>query len=238
MSKHSKWSKVKHQKAVTDAKKAKAYTRFARLVTVAAREGGGDPAFNFKLRTAVDLALANNLPKEVIDRAIKRGVGSEDGGRIEEVLYEGYGPGGVGVLVEALTDNRNRTSGNIKHIFSSHGGSLGASGSVQWMFERSAVVRLEDGQNIDDEAELAFIDAGANDVVREEGIIVGAPESLARLRSATEQAGLKVVEAAIEWSPKDPVAVDEGTREGLVELIDALDEDEDVANVVSNAFGS
>lgn len=136
MSKHSKWSKVKNYKGAVDAKRSAVFTKLGRGITVASREGGGDPSFNFRLRTAIDLALAANMPKDNIERAVKKGTGEIAGEKIETVLYEGFGPGGVAVLVEALTDNRHRTSGNLKFIFSSHGGNLGGSGSVQWQFER------------------------------------------------------------------------------------------------------
>src|SRR5690606_497539 len=142
MAGHSKWANIKHRKGATDKKRATLFTKLAKNITVSAREGG-DPEFNFRLRTAIDKALGNNMPKDNIERAIKRGTGEGDGGIIEEVIYEGYGPGGVAVLVEALTDNRNRSSANIKSIFTKNGGSFGASGSVQWMFERRGEILME-----------------------------------------------------------------------------------------------
>jgi YebC/PmpR family DNA-binding regulatory protein len=237
MSKHSKWSKVKHQKAVADVKKAAVFTKLARAITVAAREGGGDPAFNFKLRTAIDLALAANMPKDNVERAVKKGTGEAASDRIEEVVYEGYGPGGVAVVVEALTDNRNRTSSNLKHVFSSHGGNLAGSGAVQWMFDRRAVVRAKAEGPLGEEAELALIDAGAEDLAVEDGeaVIVGQPDALARLRDKAESLGLAVTGAGFERVAKEPVAVaDPGTREGLEALFEALDDDEDVGSIYSN----
>lgn len=234
MSKHSKWSKVKYQKAVTDVKKAQAYTKYARLITVAAREGGGDAGFNFKLRSAIDLALANNLPKDNIDRAVKRGLGDEDGGAIEEAIYEGYGPGGVGVIVEALTDNRNRTSASIKHIFATHGGAFGATGSVQWMFEHKAVVRGSVAKPLAGDQELLLIDAGAEDIVAEDDAVIvsGKPENLAMLRIAAEKVGLKVDEMQLEWIAKETVSISDGeTAEKVRTLLEALDENDDVSAV-------
>ncbi|MEY4744241.1 MAG: hypothetical protein RL272_186 [Candidatus Parcubacteria bacterium] len=236
MSKHSRWSKVKHQKGPADAKRAAVFTKMARVITVAAREGGGDPNFNFKLRSAVDQALEANLPKENIERAIKKGTGEIASERIEEIVYEGFGPGGVAILVEALTDNRNRTSSNIKHTFSVNGGNMAGSGAVQWMFERKAVVRLKGGAPAE-EAELALIDAGADDISTDDGeaTVVGAPDALARLRDAALGLGFKVVSAGFEWSAKEKAgAVDGETREKLEALLEALDEDEDVNAVYAN----
>jgi YebC/PmpR family DNA-binding regulatory protein len=236
MSKHSKWSKVKYQKAVTDVKKAAVYTKMARLITVATREGGGDPNFNFRLRSAIDAALAANLPKDNIERAIKRGTGEEGGDVTESVLYEGYGPGGVGILVEALTDNRNRTSGTIKHAFSSNGGTMAGSGSVQWMFGRHGFIRLGVA-SLSDETQLAIIDAGASDLSEtDEGIEVRcAPESLGKVRGSIEALGLKVEEAGFAWSPKERKEVDQVTGEALGELVAALEDDEDVNEVFTTA---
>lgn len=237
MSKHSKWSKVKHQKAVTDVRKAAVYTKMARLITVAARESGGDPAFNFKLRTAIDSALAANLPRENIERAIKRGTGEIKGDATESVLYEGYGPGGIGILVEALTDNRNRTSGNIKYLFSSHGGNLAGSGAVQWMFDRRGVVRLSDKGPLPGSTILSLIDAGAFEIDGEgdEVAISCKPEALGKIRAATDALGLHVAEAGFEWKAKEPKDIDDVVGEQLRVLVEALEEDEDVSEVFTAA---
>ncbi|HSD12884.1 MAG TPA: YebC/PmpR family DNA-binding transcriptional regulator, partial [Patescibacteria group bacterium] len=207
MSKHSKWSKVKHYKGAADAKRAAVFTKMARVITVAAREGGGDPNFNFKLRSAIDQALEANLPKDNIDRAIKKGTGEIASDRIEEVLYEGYGPGGVAILVEALTDNRNRTSSNVKHTFSVNGGNMAGSGAVQWMFERKGVVVLK-GPKPSEDAELALIDAGADDIATEgdEVAVTGAPDALGKLRDAAVKLGYKVANAGFDWSAKERTA--------------------------------
>jgi YebC/PmpR family DNA-binding regulatory protein len=239
MSKHSKWAKVKHQKGGVDAKRSAVFTKMARLITVAAREGGGDANFNFKLRTAVERALAENLPKENIDRAIKKGTGEIASDRIEEIIYEGYAPGGLPVIVEALTDNRNRTAANLKYIFSVGGGSFAATGAVQWMFERKAAVRLKAAALTEDQ-ELALIDAGADDLVADAGdeeapptvLVHGAPEALGRLRTAAEQSGLAVEDAALAWVPKEkapPVPAD--LMEKAAELFSSLEDDEDVSEI-------
>jgi len=237
MSKHSKWAKVKNFKGAVDAKRAAAFTKLARVITVAAREGGGDPNFNFKLRTAVELAQAGSMPKDNIERAIKRGTGGGEGENIEEVLYEGYGPGGAAVVVEALTSNRNRTSSNLKHILSVHGGNLGSAGSVIWMFVRKSVLRIESAKPLSESEELSLIDAGAEDIAADaEGIDVTGPiEALNRLREAAEKLGLKVVGAGLEWLPKETAAVaDPDVRGKLEGLFEALDDDEDVNTIYYN----
>jgi len=237
MSKHSKWAKVKHQKGATDSKRAAVFTKLARVITVAAREGGGDTNFNFKLRTAVELAQAGSMPKENIERAIKRGIGGGEVENIEEVLYEGYGPGGAAVVVEALTSNRNRTSSNLKHILSVHGGNLGSAGSVIWMFARKSVLRVERSKPLGESEELALIDAGADDIAADsEGVdIMGPIEALNKLREAAEKLGLKVVGAGLEWLPKEIVAVADPEARGKLEgLFEALDDDEDVNTIYYN----
>ncbi len=239
MSKHSKWSKVKHYKGAADAKRAAVFTKMARVITVAAREGGGDPNFNFKLRSAIDQALEANLPKDNIDRAVKKGTGEIASDRIEEVLYEGFGPGGAAVLVEALTDNRNRTSSNVKHAFSVHGGNMAGSGAVQWMFERKGSVVLK-GEKPTEDAELALIDAGADDISADGGeiAVTCAPDALAKLRDAALTLGYKVSAAGFEWSAKEKAArPDAETAEKVEALLEALDEDEDVNAVYTNYEG-
>jgi len=236
MSKHSKWSKVKNFKGVVDAKRSAAFTKVARVITVAAREGGGDPNFNFKLRTAIDQALAVNMPKDNIERAIKKGTGETESERIEEVVYEGYGPGGAAVLVVALSDNRNRTSSSLKHIFSVHGGNMGGAGSVQWMFQKKGVIRVEGRATLAEPFELELIDAGAEDIRGEDdGLAITCPvESLSKVLAAVDKHKLKG-ESAIEWLPKDAAPPPEAAvKEKLAELLEALDDDEDVNAVFTN----
>jgi len=237
MSKHSKWSKVKNYKGVVDAKRAAAFTKVARVITVAAREGGGDPNFNFKLRTAMDQALAVNMPKDNIERAIKKGTGEGETEKIEEIVYEGYGPGGAAIVAVALTDNRNRTSSSLKHIFSVHGGNLAGAGAVSWMFQKKGLIRIEERTSLDEAVELGLIDAGAEDITAEEGglVVTTAVESLVKVREAAEKSGLKVVYGGIEWVAKDKSTAAEGQADDkLDELLEALDDDEDVNAVYSN----
>ena len=235
MSGHSKWSTIKHKKGIADSRRAAVFTKLAKNVTVAAK-AGADPDFNFSLRTAVNAALAANMTKEAIERAVRKGSGGDGDARIEEVLYEGYGPGGAAIIVEALTDNRNRTSPNVRHIFSKRGGNMGATGSVQWMFSRKGVVRLE-ADALTEGAELALIDAGADEIESEdETVTVSGPlEALQRLQEAAEAAGLKVASFGPEWVPKETVSVSEENRESLEGLLEALDEDDDVNAVFCNA---
>lgn len=235
MSGHSKWANIKHRKGAADARRAALFTKLSKNITVAAR-GGGDPEFNFALRTAIDKALAANMTRDKIDHAVKRGTGEIAGGVIEEVLYEGFGPGGTAVMVEALTDNRNRTSASMKHIFAKHGGSLGGSGSVQWMFERKGVVTAAGGGVLTDDAQLLLIDSGADDINEVGGnlSITSAPEALARVRDAAERAGLKIEDSGLEWSAKEEIRVDGDVRERIEGLFEALDDDEDVNGIYSN----
>jgi len=237
MSKHSKWAKIKRAKGAADNKRAAVFTRLARAITVAAREGGGDTNFNFKLRTAVDNALAGNMPKDNVERAIKKGTGGGEEGKIETIMYEGYGSGGIAIMVEVLTDNRNRTSSNMKHIFSVHGGNMGGAGAVQWMFERKGIVRIEKEGMLNENEEMALIEAGAEDISSEDGetIVTTGPDGFLNAKQTAETMGLKVVFAGNEWQPKDePLSPDPETRGKVESLLDALDEDEDVNNIYSN----
>ncbi len=236
MSKHSKWAKVKNFKGAVDAKRSAAFTKAGRVITVAAREGGGDPNFNFKLRTAIDQALSVNMPKDNIERAIKKGTGETGAERIEEVVYEGFGPGGAAILAVALTDNRNRTSSSLKHIFAVHGGNMGGAGSVQWMFQKKGVIRVEGKTALAEPIELDLIDAGAEDIKGEDDLLaITAPvDALAKVLAAVEKHSLKA-ESSIEWLPKDPAPAPEAAvKEKLAELLEALDDDEDVNAVFTN----
>ncbi len=235
MAGHSKWANIKHTKGAADAKRSALFTKLAKNITVAAREGGGDPTFNFKLRTAIDAAKTGNVPKDNIERAVKRGTGELDGARIEEVVYEGYGPDGAAVMVVALTDNRNRTSSSLKHVFSKHGGNLGATGAVQWMFSEKGVIRAEGAGMPDDALQLALIDAGAEDIAIEDGVlvIVASKEALQSVAQAASAAGIAASSVAIEWIPKERVAAPSDT-EALISLLQSLDDDEDVDAVFTN----
>ncbi len=237
VSKHSKWAKIKRKKGVADVKKGAAFTKLVNAVAVAARDGSGaDPASNFKLRLAIDAARAQNVPKENIERAILRGTGKGEGTQLETLLYEGFGPGGVAVLVDALTDNRNRTVNELKHIFSEHGGTLGASGSVSWGFEKKGIIRLENAPSA--EQELALIDVGAEDIRQEDDVTVvtTAPDRLEHAKTAGEKQGVKILEAELAWIATTPgPALSEQQQERLVELLSELEERDDVTGVATNA---
>jgi YebC/PmpR family DNA-binding regulatory protein len=236
MSGHSKWAQIKHRKAVTDARRGQLFTKLARAITVAAREGGGDLEGNFALAAAVQKARDYSMPKDNIQRAIDRGAGATGGAEaIERVVYEGYGPGGAAILVEALTDNRNRTSADIRHAFDKHGGSLGEPGSVAWVFEKRGVVLIDANRYSEDDM-IAAIDAGADDVsVDGDSLkVLCAAEDLAAVREALELAGVQIESAELTMEPKSVVQVEGGDASALVRLMDALDDHDDVEAVHAN----
>jgi YebC/PmpR family DNA-binding regulatory protein len=235
MSGHSKWAQIKHKKATTDARRGQLFTKLARAISVAAREGGGDPEGNFALAAAVQKARDYSMPKDNIQRAIDRGTGAGGGDAIERVVYEGYGPGGVAILVEALTDNRNRTGAEIRHAFDTHGGNLGEPGSVAWVFERRGVILVDAARYSEDDL-IGAIDAGADDVIRDDDSlkVVCAAENLAAVRKALESAGVEIASAELTMEPKSIVEVGAGDASRLVRLMDALDEHDDVEAVQAN----
>jgi YebC/PmpR family DNA-binding regulatory protein len=236
MSGHSKWSSIKHKKGAADAKRGKLFSKLARAVIVAARDGGGDPENNPTLATAIQKARDASMPKENIQRAIDRGTGAgADGAAIEHVLYEGYGPGGVAILVEALTDNRNRAGAEIRFAFSSHGGSLGEPGSVAWIFEKKGAI-VVDGSRYGEDDVIVAIDAGAEDV-REDGDqlrVICDPSDLSAVREALEAAGVEIQSAGQATEPKSTVEVKGHEAEQLLKLLDALDDQDDVDEVFAN----
>jgi len=238
MSGHSKWSTIKHKKGAQDARRGKLFSKLSRAIIVAAKEGGGDPVTNLALANAVEKARSYSMPKDNIERAIARGTGSDsDAGAFEEVVYEGYGPDGVAVLVEALTDNRNRTASEVRHTFSKHGGNLGATGAVAWQFERRGVVLVEAEGVDEDELTLAAAEGGAEDVERDEDVfqITSAPEDLSAVREAIEAAGISVRAAELQMLPKTTVEVaDEVAARRVVRLIEALEDNDDVQDVYAN----
>ena len=222
MAGHSKWANIKHRKARQDAKRAKIWTKVIRELTVAARLGGGEPADNPRLRVALDNALSANMPRDTIDRAIARGAGGLEGGNVEELVYEGYGPGGVAVLVEVMTDNRNRAVAAVRHAFSKHGGNLGTDGSVAYLFHKRGVVSLADADE-DAVLELA-LEAGAEDIENEGGgvSVVTAPEDFAAVVDALKAGGLAPEHAEIAMVPTATAPCDEQTAAKVLRLIDAL----------------
>jgi YebC/PmpR family DNA-binding regulatory protein len=236
MSGHSKWSSIKHKKGAADAKRGKLFTKLARAITVAARDGGSDPDGNPALATAIQKARDASMPKDNIQRAIDRGAGiGTDAEAIESVLFEGYGPGGAAILIEALTDNRNRTSADVRHAFSKHHGNLGEPGSVAWIFEKRGVV-VVDGERYDEDDLIVAIDAGAEDV-REDGEelrVICDPGDLGAVRAALEGAGVDIVSADQTMEPKSTVLVKGSEAEWLLKLVDALEEHDDVNEVHAN----
>lgn len=241
MARHSKWHNIQVRKGKMDAVRANVFTKLARSITMAAKEGGGDPETNFSLRLALDKAKASNMPKDNIERAVKRGIGTSTGeAALEAVLYEGYGPAGVGILVDAVTDNKNRTTGEIKHVFSTHGGSLVPPGGVQWMFERKGVVRLSSQYPVlsvqHPDLELALIDAGADNIVAEEEgtIVYTAVERLQTMSRMLETHHVDIVDAGIEWLPKEKMEVEQETEQRIMELLEAVDALDDVREVYTN----
>jgi YebC/PmpR family DNA-binding regulatory protein len=237
LSGHSKWASIKRKKGATDAKRGQLFSKLARAIIVAAREGGPDPASNLALQNAVEKARENAMPKDNIERAIARGAGTgTDAAAYETVTYEGYGPGGIALFIEALTDNRNRTAADVRNVFSKSDGNLGESGSVAWLFERKGVI-LIDGAADEDELMLTAADAGAEDVEPEESSyrVTTAPESLHAVRKALEQAGIPIESAESTMLPKTLVSIeDEAMARKVVRLMDELEENDDVQDVYSN----
>ena len=237
MSGHSKWSSIKHKKGAADAKRGKLFSKLTRAIIVAAREGGPDPAANLALQNAVEKARSYSMPRDNIDRAIAKGSGADaDTGSYETVVYEGYGPSGVAVIVEALTDNRNRTAGEVRHTFSKNDGNLGGSGAVAWLFERRGVVIVDGGAD-EDELTLAAAEGGADDVARDGSTyqVTCAPEELASVRQAVDAAGFAVESAELTMVPKTTVEVaDESDAKKVLRLMDQLEENDDVQDVYAN----
>jgi YebC/PmpR family DNA-binding regulatory protein len=234
---HSKWSSIKHKKGAADAKRGKLFSKLSRAIIVAAKEGGPDPAANLALQNAIEKARSYSMPKDNIERAIARGSGQDsDAGSFETIVYEGYGAGGIAVMVEALTDNRNRTASEVRHLFAKNDGNLGETGGVAWLFERRGVV-LVDGAADEDELMLAAAEGGADDIERDGSSwqITSAPEQLAAVRSAVEAAGFAVDSAELTMIPKTTIEVDdESQAKKILRLIDALEDNDDVQEVYAN----
>jgi YebC/PmpR family DNA-binding regulatory protein len=235
---HSKWSSIKHKKGAADARRGKLFSKLSRAIIVAAREGGGDPTANLALANAVEKARSYSMPKDNIERAIARGSGADaDTTAFETVVYEGYGPNGVAVIVEALTDNRNRTASDVRHVFAKNDGNLGGSGAVAWLFERRGLV-LVDAEGVDeDDLTLAAAEGGADDVSLDGSTyqVVSAPESLVAVREAIEDAGFEVRSAELTMVPKTTVEVgEESAAKKILRLVDQLEENDDVQDVFAN----
>lgn len=236
MSGHSKWSSIKHQKAANDAKKGQQFTKMAREITIAAREGGGNPDGNYRLRLAIEKARDVNMPQDNIARAIKRGTGELGGATLEELRFEGYGPHGVAIMVDTLTDNRNRTSGEIRNIFSRAGGNLGATGSVAWMFTRQGQITIDANGRDPDEIGLEAIDLGASDA-RVDGKtvdVVTDPAKLEPVQQGLKKKGYKIDSAEVTMNASQLIALNEATAPPVLKLLDTLEDHDDVQSVYSN----
>ncbi len=237
MSGHSKWSTIKRKKGAVDAKRGKIFTRLIKEITVAARMGGGDPFGNPRLRAAIASAKTENMPKDNIERAIKKGTGELEGAVYEEITYEGYGPGGVAILVDCMTDNKNRTVADIRHYFSKSGGNLGESGCVSWMFTKKGTI-LVDKEDINEEELMEkALEAGAEDVVEEDNVfqVVTSPDDFEDVREALEADGVKFIEAAVAMVPQNTVDItDEKTAGQILTLLERLEDHDDVQNVYAN----
>lgn len=241
MSGHSKWSKIKHKKGRADKARGQIFTKLCRAITLAAREGGGDVDMNFSLRLAILKAKSENVPKDNIERAIKKGTGADkDGAQIQEVLYEGFGPSGVGILVDTMTDNTNRTVSEVKHALTRFGGSLGGPGSVTWQFEKKGVIRFTSEKKQDitnwDDFQLELMDAGADDIIDEsEGVeIISSVENYKKVISKFEEANIDPDETGLVWLPKDIMKADQELSETISNIIEALEELDDVREVYTN----
>lgn len=236
MSGHSKWHTIKHKKSAADAKRGKIFTRIIKELTVAARQGGGDPDANPRLRTVIAEAKAVNMPAENIRRAIRRGTGEEPGLNYEEVIYEGYGPGGAALMIDALTDNRNRTVGELRHILSKHGGNLGETNSVAWMFDKKGYIVVSKSKADEDTLMAAALEAGADDM-RDDGDaweILSAPEAFPAVLQAVKNLGIEPDAAEVSMVPQNYVKLEGKTAQQMVKLMEALDEHDDVRHVWSN----
>lgn len=236
MSGHSKWSTIKRKKGAEDAKRGKIFTRLGRDITIAAREGGGDESTNPKLKLAIAKAKAANMPKDNIERAIKRGTGELEGGAMEEVTYEGYGPDGIAFVIEVLTDNKNRSLAEIKSVFNKNGGSLASAGSVLWQFEQKGYITLNGNQLNFDEVFMIAAEAGADDVVDEEGIttVYTPREAYTAVEEALTNAGYQVDESELRWIPKNETAVSPDKTAANMRLMEKLEELDDVQSVATN----
>jgi YebC/PmpR family DNA-binding regulatory protein len=236
MAGHSKWKQIKRKKAITDARRASSWTKVIREITVAARSGGGDPAGNPRLRTAIDAAKAVNMPGDNIDRAIKKGTGELEGSVYEELTYEGYGPGGAAIFIEVTTDNANRTVAEIRHAFSRNGGNLGATNSVAWMFDRKGQIYLDAARYSEDNALEAALESGAEDFTKEgdQYLVTTAPSTFHSVQDALRARGFAIDSAELGMAPRSTVRVEGADAERMVRLMDALEELDDVSKVFSN----
>ncbi len=236
MSGHSKWATIKHKKGKEDAKRGKLFSKLSRAITVAAREGGADPAMNMALANAVEKAKGYSMPKDNIERAIQRGAGGADGTSYENIVYEGYGPAGVAIIVEVLTDNKNRSAAEVRNIFSKRGGQLAQPGAVAWVFERRGSILVDAAKHGEDDVMSAAIEAGADDVVPDGGQyqILTQPADFAAVRDALTAAGIEFEQAELTMIPKNTVKLEESDARKTMKIVDALEDSDDVQEVFAN----
>jgi len=233
---HSKWATIKHKKGKTDAKRGKLFSKLSRAITVAAREGGTDPNMNISLANAIEKAKAESMPKDNIERAIQRGGGGADGETYEHILYEGYGPAGVAIIVEVLTDNKNRSAAEVRNIFSKHGGQLAQPGAVAWVFERRGSIMVDGSKFAEDDVMTAAIEAGAEDVVQDgdQFEVLTQPADFTAVRDAIVAAGIEFEQAELTMIPKNTVKLEENDARKTMKIVDALEDSDDVQEVFAN----
>ena len=236
MSGHSKWSSIKHKKGIEDAKRGKLFSKLSRAISMAAREGGAGPEMNAALYNAVEKAKSYSMPKENIQRAIERGAGGAGGASYEAIVYEGYGPAGVAIIVEVLTDNKNRSAAEVRNIFSKHGGSLAQPGAVVWMFERRGSIVIDAAKHDEDDVMAAAIEAGADDVVSDDESfqVLTQPTDFAAVRDALIAAGIEIEQAELTMVPKTSVQLEENAARKTLKIVDALEDSDDVQEVFAN----
>ncbi len=236
MAGHSKWANIRHKKGKEDAKRGKAFTKLIKEITIVARDGGGDPGGNPRLRTLLEKARQINMPAENVERAIKKGTGELPGVNYEQFMYEGYGPNGIAVIVDILSDNKNRTVAEMRHLFSKNGGSLGESGSVSWMFEKLGMIRASNGQISEDELLEKLIEHDIKDITKEEELfsISCDPKSLETIKQAVKNASLTIESAELEWVAKTPMDLSDDQVEKALQFLEALQDHDDVQNVYTN----
>lgn len=233
MSRHSHWASIKHKKGAADARRGKTFTKLARAITIAARHGGGDPGFNFGLRLAIDKARLENMPKDNIEKAVKAGAGEKDGAVIEEVLYEGFGPGGSAFLIECVTDNKNRTLSDLKTLLSKNGGTLAGQGAVKWQFEHQGIIRVP---TVSEDLEMALIEAGAQEIAMRDGgaeIICPVPQ-FQKVMEVFAARSIEPESSGLEWVPKEVMTLSEEDKQKLENLLELLEEHDDVQEVYIN----
>lgn len=237
MSGHSKWATIKRKKAATDSARGKVFTKIIKEITIASRDGGGDPDANPRLRLAIQTAKGNNMPQDNITRAIKKGTGELEGVRYEEITYEAYAPGGIAVIIESVTDNKNRTVAELRHLISKKNGNLAESGSVSWMFERKGVVNVEKDNISEDDLMEVILDAGADDLKSEGDFfeVIAPIENFEKVRKAIEDKSYKIESASLQYIAKDLVPVDSKNTDEVIRFIEAVEENDDVQNVYTNA---